>query len=164
MTVLKKYYLFFFLKRILLPSVVVVFGIISIAEADNALPELPAEQLQHFFDSRQQPTLVVVMASWCGPCVEELPRINDFSKKYLHRGVTVVGLSLDFNPAAMKRLLQKNPVNFPFYWVGEKGIDTLNAVNVPLFLLLRPGEKQQRLQGAMNDTQLESIFEALASN
>ncbi len=148
----------------LLLAAALLVGCLSIARADNALPTLAPEQLQAFLDSRPEPTLVVVMASWCGPCVEELPRINTFSKKYRTKGIAVVGLSLDFNPAAMKRLLQNHPVDFPFYWVGEKGIKALNAINVPLFLLLRPGQKVERLQGAINNAQLQALFESLVPN
>ncbi len=147
----------------LLLTTLFVFAFLSPAYGQTSLPKLSPEQLDTLLKSPDQPTLVVVMASWCGPCVEELPRINDFYNEYRDTGVGVVGLSLDFNPAAMERLLTNQPVDFPFYWLGEKGISLLNAVNVPLLLVLQKGKPVKRLQGALNKAQLRTLFDALSS-
>lgn len=145
-------------------ALLVIAGSTCVVQAQTSLPALSSKQLATLLNAPKQPTLVVVMASWCGPCVEELPRINSLYNEYRAEGVAVVGLSLDFNPAAMQRLLAAQPVDFAFYWLGEKGITALNAVKVPLFLLLRPGMPDKRLQGALNDTQLRMLFENLSRN
>ncbi len=48
-------------------------------------------------------------ASWCPPCVEETPALNAFARKMAGSGVVVVAISVDKNPAAYKRFLNRFP-------------------------------------------------------
>lgn len=34
-------------------------------------------------------------ATWCAPCLEELPRLRDLEQRYGHRGLRIVGVSVD---------------------------------------------------------------------
>jgi cytochrome c biogenesis protein CcmG/thiol:disulfide interchange protein DsbE len=51
-------------------------------------------------------------ASWCGPCVEEMPALNEFTRKVATSGVVVLGISADRNPAAYQKFLKANHVDF----------------------------------------------------
>jgi peroxiredoxin len=51
-------------------------------------------------------------ASWCGPCVEEVPSLNEFQKKVADAGVVVLGISVDTNEAAYRKFLSKYQVAF----------------------------------------------------
>jgi cytochrome c biogenesis protein CcmG/thiol:disulfide interchange protein DsbE len=51
-------------------------------------------------------------ASWCGPCVEEMPALNEFTRKVAGNGVVVLGISGDRNPAAYHRFLNANHLEF----------------------------------------------------
>jgi thiol-disulfide isomerase/thioredoxin len=51
-------------------------------------------------------------ATWCGPCVQEIPSLNVFQQKYADKGVVVVAISVDKNPDKYKAFLQKIPVTF----------------------------------------------------
>ena len=46
-------------------------------------------------------------ASWCPPCVEETPSLSQFARQYASRGVVVLGVSVDRDPAAYRRFLGK---------------------------------------------------------
>ena len=54
--------------------------------------------------------LVDFWATWCGPCVQELPNVVDNYKKYHAKGFEVVGISLDDNPEALKSFFEENEV------------------------------------------------------
>ena len=62
-------------------------------------PALVVTDLQgHKFDlqAQQGKTVVVTLwASWCPPCLEEIPVLNDFYRKYHSKGIEVLALSLD---------------------------------------------------------------------
>jgi len=51
-------------------------------------------------------------ASWCAPCVEEVPSLNEFTRKVASAGVVVLGISADWNPAAYQKFLKANRVEF----------------------------------------------------
>jgi thiol-disulfide isomerase/thioredoxin len=51
-------------------------------------------------------------ASWCGPCVEETPSLSEFAQEYAGKGVVVLGVSVDKDPQAYQRFLQKYKPGF----------------------------------------------------
>lgn len=52
-------------------------------------------------------------ASWCAPCVEEIPSLVEFQKQLAPEGVVVVGVSIDANEKLYKQFLDRFKVNFP---------------------------------------------------
>lgn len=69
-----------------------------------------AQDIRERFKGR--PLLVNVWASWCGPCVEEMPELARFAEGQGARGVQVLGLALD-TPDGVRDFLQRVPVNYP---------------------------------------------------
>lgn len=59
-----------------------------------------------------RPLLINVWASWCGPCVEEMPMLAAFASAQPADGVQVVGLAID-TPEGVRDFLQRVPVRYP---------------------------------------------------
>ncbi len=59
-----------------------------------------------------RPILVNVWASWCGPCIEEMPELERFHSEQGANGVQVVGIALD-DRDAVEAFLQRIPVTYP---------------------------------------------------
>jgi cytochrome c biogenesis protein CcmG, thiol:disulfide interchange protein DsbE len=51
-------------------------------------------------------------ASWCPPCIEELPSMNQFAQEYANQGVVVIGISIDKNEKLYQRFLTQRHVAF----------------------------------------------------
>jgi cytochrome c biogenesis protein CcmG, thiol:disulfide interchange protein DsbE len=51
-------------------------------------------------------------ATWCPPCIEEMPSLNQFAQKLAPEGVVVLGVSIDKNENSYKRFLQQRRLNF----------------------------------------------------
>jgi len=51
-------------------------------------------------------------ATWCPPCVQEIPSLNQFHKKWSSRGVVVLGVSVDRDLEVYQKFLQKAQVQF----------------------------------------------------
>ena len=81
---------------------------------------------------RGRPLLINVWASWCGPCIEEMPELQRFSAKQGANGVQVVGIALD-DPDAVRAFLQRVPVDYPIL------IDTAGPADASVSLGNRKG-------------------------
>lgn len=63
-------------------------------------------------DFAGRPLLVNVWASWCGPCIEEMPELQRFAASQGPGGVRVLGIALD-DEANVRDFLRRIPVAYP---------------------------------------------------
>ncbi|MBN8224564.1 MAG: TlpA family protein disulfide reductase [Xanthomonadales bacterium] len=59
-----------------------------------------------------RPLLVNVWASWCGPCLDEMPELQRYARSQGADGVQVVGLALD-SAEGVRGFLARTPVDYP---------------------------------------------------
>ena len=52
-------------------------------------------------------------ASWCGPCVEEMPSLEKLYRTLAPRGLVVLGVSADEDEGELRSFLKRVPVSFP---------------------------------------------------
>lgn len=71
---------------------------------------------------RGKPLLVNFWATWCPPCVEELPLLNAFYREQRARGWQLLGVAVD-QPSAVRSFLQRLPLDFPVGMAGMQGTE-----------------------------------------
>lgn len=76
------------------------------------LPDLDGMPVRFPDRFKGKPLLINVWASWCGPCIEEMPELARFSAKHADNGPQVVGLALDTHEAVLD-FLGNVPVYYP---------------------------------------------------
>jgi len=79
---------------------------------------------------RGQPLLVNFWATWCPPCIKELPEINQFYKEAKSAGWQVLGLAVD-QPDPVKAFLQKTPLDFAVALAGPEGLSLVRELGNP---------------------------------
>lgn len=70
---------------------------------------------------RGQPLLINFWATWCPPCVEELPLLNAFFDENKSKGWQVVGIAVD-KLAPVQAFLLRQPLAFPVVLAGMDGL------------------------------------------
>ncbi|CAB3705218.1 Thiol-disulfide oxidoreductase ResA [Paraburkholderia phenoliruptrix] len=73
-----------------------------------------------------RPIVVNFWASWCGPCVEEMPALSQLQRDYANKGIQFVGLGVD-SEKNVQTFLQKVKVAYPVYVTGFGGADLARA-------------------------------------
>lgn len=79
---------------------------------------------------RGQPLLVNFWATWCPPCVKELPEINQFYNEAKGRGWQVLGLAID-QAEPVKAFLKKTPLDFAVALGGPEGLALVRELGNP---------------------------------
>jgi thiol-disulfide isomerase/thioredoxin len=74
-----------------------------------------------------KPLLINFWATWCPPCVKELPELNRFHKDFAPKGWQVIGLAID-GPTPVKEFLAKVGVGFDLGLAGFGGTELSQAL------------------------------------
>lgn len=81
--------------------------------------------------------LIDFWATWCGPCVRELPNVQAAYKKYHDKGFEVIGISLDREEATLKEFIKAKKLPWPQYFDTEGKLGNLYGVDtIPRTYLL----------------------------
>lgn len=110
---------------------------------------------------RGRTVLVNFWATWCPPCVEEMPMLDAFAQQQSGKGWQVVGLAID-QPSSVRQFLARTPVRYPIGLAGLDGTDLVRKLGntsggLPFTVLLGPdGGLRQRRMGKLSRADLDA--------
>ena len=108
-----------------------------------------------------RPLLLNFWATWCPPCVEEMPLLDSFFRQQGAKGLQVLGLAID-QPSAVRSFLQRTPVAFPIGLAGLEGTELTRGLGnlagaLPFTVVLgADGQVRQRRMGRVTEADLRA--------
>ncbi|MCH8181445.1 MAG: TlpA family protein disulfide reductase [Proteobacteria bacterium] len=114
------------------------------------------------------PMLLNFWATWCPPCVKEMPELERFHREFGARGWRVIGLAID-GPTPVREFLHKVQVGFDIGLAGFGGTELAQALGndtggLPFSVLVdAQGRIRHRKMGATHFDELAAWAQGLAS-
>lgn len=98
---------------------------------------------------RGEVVMINFWASWCGPCRQEMPLLDELYSQYQPLGFTILGVNVEEDSSKAKKLLKDIPVDFPVLFDNKSEVSKLyNVVAMPSTVLVdRDGNVRYLHQG-----------------
>ena len=118
-------------------------------------------------DFQGRPLLLNFWATWCAPCIAELPLLDQFSRDHASKGWQVVGLAVD-GPTPVREFLRQHPVGFRIGLAGMEGLEVSASLGnsrqaLPFSVVVSAqGTVHDRKLGAIKPADLDRWVSALA--
>jgi thiol-disulfide isomerase/thioredoxin len=114
--------------------------------------------------------VVNVWATWCVPCIEEMPDLIKLTDSYESENIKIIGISIDYPEEIQSKILpfvKKNKINFPVYVNDFKNDEALiNFLNtewsgaIPVtFIYDKEGKQKEFLLGKHSFDEFKSAIE-----
>jgi len=139
------------MKRIYMGALASVFLLVSAQAADFKWMDDKGELYQLSEAYKGQPVVVHFWASWCPPCVAEMPEMAAWLKE--HPDVKVLPVSLDRNLEAAQSFLQQNHIELPALLTDNSQSGRMGVRGLPTTILIDQHGKVLSSRIGMQDWQ-----------
>jgi peroxiredoxin len=115
---------------------------------------------------RGQVVLLNFWATWCAPCLVEMPRFAEWHSKYRADGLAVIGVSMDDDYAPAAAVVRKLQLNYPVVMGDEHlGLQYGGILGLPVtYLIDRQGVIRARYQGGSHVEAIETAIRKLLNS
>jgi len=91
-------------------------------------------------EHRGQVVMINFWATWCGPCRQEMPKLEEIFSRYERAGFTLLGVNIDEDSARAQRLADELGVSFPLLFDEEQTVSRLYDVRaMPMTVMVDRG-------------------------
>src|SRR5471030_1494136 len=84
--------------------------------------KIKMKELLHLIDTSKTPLVINFWATWCGPCIREIPWFEKNIREFAGKKVKLILVSLDFGdeyPKGIAEFAKKNGYQAEIYWLNE---------------------------------------------
>jgi peroxiredoxin len=105
-------------------------------------------------------------ATWCAPCLSEIPRFADWQRRYGPAGLQILGVSMDDSAAPVRAAYQKYHLDYPVV-MGDAQLGELfgGVLGLPFTYLIDPrGRIVARFEGEPDLKRMEARIQSLLAH
>ena len=139
------------------PLVLTNVGVANEKAPDFSLPSIKGS-LYKLSNLQGKVVIINFWATWCVPCLEEMPALDILNKRYRDKGLVILGISIDRKKETVEEFLSKNPVSYPIL-LDQKGEVFVNKYTVKglpaTYLIDRDGHIVEQYIGKKDFTSRE---------
>lgn len=117
------------LIRASLLALLMVAGFVHADAAPDFTLKNDAGENIRLAEQRGKVVMLNFWASWCGPCRQEMPLLDDMSKRYTKAGFVLYGVNVEKDVTDAKKLLKELGTTFPILWDGDSKVSKLYQVS-----------------------------------
>ena len=155
-------------------GLILLSGILfSIPSYAQRIPAMGMDEIVKSNASKDTLYIVNFWATWCVPCVQELPVFNKLYKEYAGQPVKVLLVSLDFKedyPMKLATFLERKKILPPVVWLSDTNpndfvpkVDKSWEGSIPATLIIHPGKGYKKfIEGQVTEREVEpAVKEAM---
>ena len=132
------------LRKALLGATLIIFTATGLAASDLAGKAAPDFVLRsasgenmRLSEYRGDVVMINFWATWCGPCRQEMPLLDDLYSRYQRVGFNLLGVNIDDDSARAMKMVKELGINFPVLFDESKQVSKLYQVEaMPVTILI----------------------------
>lgn len=160
------------LSRCLVVTMMVIMTLLTITHYVHGADSMPVFSLPSALDGKKinsasfqgKALLITFFATWCPPCMQEIPTLIQLQEDYSGKGFSVIGLIVgEAERKEVINLVDKRKINYPILMSDEKIISGFgNIPGIPTsFLVNREGNIVRRYPGYVPHAMLEKDIKSI---
>jgi len=148
--------------RSLIMALLLVCASLSAAKAQDTGSITGQGVLDAVVAAQGKVVVIDFFASWCKPCLMEIPEFIEARKHYPADKVVFIGISLDQDPGQYARFVKQTPFNFPVYLADPDVINTFGVKMIPKTIIYdATGQQALNHAGFMPGEMLRQVLDKL---
>lgn len=136
------------------------------------IPAMSIDEVIKRTSSKDTTYIINFWATWCAPCVEELPVFNKLQKRFANMPIKVLLVSLDFKqdyPLKLNTFLQRKNILPEVVWLSDTNpnvfvpkVDNTWEGSIPATVVVRPGTGDKKfIEGQVTERQIIGIVDEM---
>jgi peroxiredoxin len=156
------------LKRIILLLVLAVVLVASCGDKEKVEkgPPAPGFELKNLegesvklSDFKGKVVLLNFWATWCPPCIKEMPMFQDLYQKHKDKGFVILGVSMDKSKKIAQKFIQKEGITYPILMGNPELGAKYRVRGLPTsYIIGRQGHLLRQFMGMPSKRKLEKVL------